>query len=74
MIEKTRPICPITPPDHLFRDQKTPITCKAICRVHRSYKANPTTQTLSLILHANIKLAAIVEIHKSINKGLIESI
>ena len=43
MVEKTRHSRLITPPDHLFQDQKTPIICKAIRRVHRLYKANPTT-------------------------------
>jgi hypothetical protein len=53
---------------------QTPLACKAVRKVHRLYRLDPTVQNLSLILRANIRLAAEASIKSHIIEGLTESL
>jgi hypothetical protein len=37
--------------------ESTPMTCRAVWRVHKAYQKSPTAQRLTIIFHANIRLA-----------------
>jgi hypothetical protein len=37
--------------------ESTPMTCRAVRRVHKAYQKSPTAQRLTIIFHANIRLA-----------------
>src|SRR5450755_4127492 len=52
---------------------KTPMTSRAIRRIHREYKANHSVSKLKLILHGHEKLAAQHSIDEHIINGLQEA-
>ena len=60
----------INEPDQL----KTLITCRSIRRIHKAFKASRWESILELILHANERLAAQVEITNHIVCGLHKAI
>jgi hypothetical protein len=51
----------------LIFQECTPMTCRAVRRIHKAYKKSPTRKRLSFIFHANTRLAA----QHSINKYII---
>ena len=73
-IIKHRPETPPDIEDKLMESFPTPMTSKSIRRVQKAYRANPTKETISLILRSQERLAAQHEIDQHIQKGLFETI
>jgi hypothetical protein len=73
-IIKHRPETPPDVEDKLMKSLPTPMTSKSIRRVQKAYRANPTKETISLILWSQERLAAQHEIDQHIQKGLFETI
>ena len=65
-ITKKQPIKASTP-------LKTPISCRAIRRLHRVYRFKPKDTFISKLLRANERLAAEYSISQHVIKGLIEA-
>ena len=51
--------------------EKTPIACASIRKMHRAYQQSPTAQRLGFILNANIRLAAQHSIDQHTILGLV---
>jgi hypothetical protein len=62
-IIKHRPETPPDIEDKLMESFPTPMTSKSIRRVQKAYRANPTKETISLILRSQERLAAQHEIN-----------
>ena len=54
--------------------EHTPMTCRAVRRIHKAYKKSPTRKRLSFIFHANTRLAAQHSINKHIITGLVTAL
>jgi hypothetical protein len=52
---------------------QTPTSCRAVRRVHRVFKQDPSVQNLGLILRANVRLAAEKSIQAHVIQGLAEA-
>ena len=65
LLPQPKPI-PKTP----THDPNTPMSCRALRKMERSYKRSPTTIKLSLVFHSLHKLAAQHSIDNHINRGL----
>ena len=63
-ITKTQPI-------ETLKSPKTPMSCRAIRRIHRAYKFKPTESFFSKILRANERLATEHSIDQHVIKGLL---
>jgi hypothetical protein len=63
----TRP----APPPAPISQERTPMTCRSVRRIHKAYKKSPTEQRLNFILHANSRLAAQHSIDQHTITGLI---
>ena len=50
----TRPVPPPAP----ISQERTPMTCRSVRRMHKAYKKSPTAKRLTFILNANSCLAA----------------
>ena len=64
------------PPSTLMESSqilKTPLTCRAVRRIHRVYIFEPQTLLMSKILHANERLAAEHAIDQHVISGLLEA-
>jgi hypothetical protein len=70
VLSKLRKKPAITPPEPEPDTPKTPQTCRSIRRVHKLFKASRQESILDLILRANERLAAQVEIDQHIINGL----
>jgi hypothetical protein len=62
--------CPVPPPAPISQE-RTPMTCRSVQRIHKAYKKSPTEQRLNFILHANSRLAAQHSIDQHTITGLI---
>lgn len=54
--------------------ESTPLSCRAVRRVHKAYKRSPTKKQLSIIFHANERLATQHSIDKHAISGLIQAL
>jgi hypothetical protein len=54
--------------------ESTPMSCRAVCHMHKAYKKSLTKKRLSLIFHANERLAAQHFIDKHTITGLVTSL
>jgi DDE superfamily endonuclease len=62
------------PPPVSISQERTPMTCRAVRRMHKAYKKSPIRKRLSFIFHANTRLAAQHSIDKHTITGLITSL
>jgi hypothetical protein len=63
----TRPV-PLPAP---VSQERTPMTCRSVWRIHKAYNKSLTEQRLNFILHANSRLAAQHSIDQHTITGLI---
>jgi hypothetical protein len=54
--------------------ERTPMTCRSVRRVHKAYKKSPTVERLNLIFNANLRLAAQHSIDQHTITGLISAL
>jgi hypothetical protein len=54
--------------------ERTPMSCRAVRRVHKAYKKSPSATRLALILNANLRLAAQHSIDTHTITGLISAL
>jgi hypothetical protein len=66
----TRPEPPLVP----ISQERTPMTCQAVQRMHKAYKKSPKRKRLSFIFRANTRLAAQHSIDKHTITGLITAL
>jgi hypothetical protein len=52
----------------------TLMTCRSVRRIHKAYQKEPTTQLLSFIMHANLRLAAANSIAQHTIGGLVSAL
>ena len=65
--------CPEPVPE-LIIQEKTPIACASVRRIHKAYRRSPTAKRLGFIFHANIQLAAQHSIDLHTISGLVKSL
>ena len=58
----------------LIIQEKTPVACGSIRRIHKAYRRSPTARRLGFIFHANIQLAAQHSIDLYTISGLVKSL
>ena len=62
------------PTSEASEELKTPITCRAVRRFQKAYKADPDVKKLGKLFKANLYLSAQHAIDRHIEQGLLESI
>jgi hypothetical protein len=65
---------PKAPPPVDLRALQTPVSCKAIRRIQRAYKKEPTKEALACIFHANVRLAAQHSVDSHVIQGLFQAL
>ena len=55
-------------------NERTPMGCQSIQKMHRAYQRSPTVKRLNFILHANVRLAAQHSIDKHTLSGLVRAL
>ena len=58
----------------LIIQEKTPVACASIWRIHKAYRRSPTARRLGFIFHTNIQLAAQYSIDLHTISGLVKSL
>jgi hypothetical protein len=74
ILSKIRCPEPPPPPAALVPQEQTPMTCRAVWRIHKAYKKDPTAKRLNFKMNANSRLAAQNSIANHTITGPIEAL
>jgi hypothetical protein len=74
VLSRIRPAEPQSEPTPAIGIECTPMTCRAVRRIHKAYQKDPTAKRLTFILNANSRLAAANSIAQHTIGGLVRAL